>query len=362
MSDMREALNAALDSAAEDDETQNFEETQQEVMADDTTDDNTDTETPETESDTGDTETEVLGADTAAETSVDTEAATKVPSAEDSKTALSGDSIKAPVNWGPKERESWSKVPRDLQEKVMSREKEIATMMQTTADARRTHEDLGQLTQKYGAALSGMGSTPMETIGSLFDTVASLRMGSPIQKAQVVADLISQFGVDINTLDSAIVGAAPSQEVQQTSQMEQMLAQRLAPFEAMMGQQNAMVAQQKTQQQETANTEVQNFSQQAEFLNDVRMDMADMIDMAAKRGLDMTLEDAYAKACAINPQISAVMAERAQRETLTGANNTMASKRLAASSVNGRQIGGGGGKAVSMRGTIEDAWDSQDRV
>lgn len=356
MSDMREALNAAMDSTAADDETQNFDETRQEVMTDDTTEDTPDIETPETESEIGGGESDNVDQNTPHKE------ATEVDSG-DSQTPLSGDSIKAPVNWGPKERESWSKVPRDLQEKIMTREKEIGTVMQTTADARRTHEDFGQLTQKYGAVLSGMGSTPMETVSNLFDTVANLRMGSPIQKAQVVANLISEFGVDVNTLDSALVGAAPTPEAHQVSQIEQMVAQKLAPFEAMMGQQNAMVQQQKAQQQETANTEVQNFSQQAEFLNDVRMDMADMIDMAAKRGVDMTLEDAYAKACAINPQISGVLAERAQRETLTGANTTMSSKRNAASSVVGRQVGvGAGGGDMSMRDTMNAAWDNQGKI
>jgi hypothetical protein len=352
---MRDALNAALDATAEDDETQNYDETAQEVMLDDIPEEDTSAETVETETETPDSEAEVSVAPTEGEDTVHTD--------EEAKSALSGDSIKAPVNWGPKERESWSKVPRDLQEKIMSREQEISTGLQNSADARRTHEDFGKLTQQYGAVLSGLGDTPMETVNNLFSTVANLRMGSPIQKAQVIADLITDFGVDINTLDSAIVGAAPSQETQQSSQIEQIIAQRMAPFEAHMGQQNALVQQQASQRQDNANSEVHNFSQNAEFLHDVKHDMADMIDMAAKRGIDMTLEDAYAKACAINPQISAVMAERSQRATLTGASNTMASKRNAASSVTGRQIGGGGGNgAMSTRDTLNAAWDNQGKI
>ena len=358
MSSMRDDLNAALDSA--DDE--NFDETPQEVISDELESESTlDTEgddTPEESTSTlddGATPESEPAPEAAAPTD---EAATAAPD------TVSGDSVKAPVGWGPKEREDWSKIPRHLQDKVVSREKELNTMLQTTADARKTHEDFGQLANKYGAVLSGvMGNNPMETTANLFDTVANLRMGTPIQKAQIVADLISNFGVDINTLDSAIVGQAPPQEMQQQNQFEQQLNERMAPFEAMMGQQNAYQEQQANQRQEQANNEVRDFGQNAEFLADVRHDMADMIELAAARGQQMSVQQAYDKACAINPQISSVMQERQQHAQLTSSSNSMAAKRLASSSVNGTRGGSGnGGGSMSMRDTIAASWDSQDRI
>lgn len=359
---MRDDLNAALDATGE-----NYDETQQEVLTDETT---------ETE-DVGDVQaaTETVEASESSETSgidetetveaktLDTE--NESVKAENTKQINDGDSIKAPVDWGPKEREHWSKIPRHLQEKVVAREKELNTMLQTTAVARKTHEEFSGLVQQYGSVLSGvMGDTPMETTRNLFSTVANLRMGSPIQKAQIIADMVKDFGVDINTLDSALVGAAPSQEVQQTNQFDAMLDKRLAPFEQMMGQQNAFQQQQATQRTDTANAEVQAFAGKAEFLGDVRNDMADLIEMAAKRGQTMSMEEAYGKACALNPQIASVMQERHQKAQLTGNSNNMATKHLAASSVNGRQIGGGGGGEtnLSLHDTISAAWDSQDRI
>lgn len=361
---MREDLNAALDSTANDDDTQNYEETPQEVLETETdieevaVADNDDGE-PTTVPDTVD-ETDPAP-DKAAEPVTEANAET---APEESSTLGPNDSIKAPVNWGPKERESWSKIPRNLQEKVMAREKEVNMLMQNTAEARKTHEEFGKLTQQYGAVLSGIaGNNPVEVAGNLFNTVANLRMGSPIQKAQIIADMINDFGVDINTLDSAIVGQAPPPEQQENQRIEQMVAQRLAPFEQMMGQQNAYAEQQKAQQQEAANNEVATFAQNAEFFNDVRQDMADLVDMADKRGYPMSMQEAYDKACALKPEIQSVLAERQQRQSLMASNNSIASKRNAASSVNGQQIGGGGGSGgMSMRDTIASAWDSQGRV
>jgi hypothetical protein len=371
MSSMRDDLGAALDEAGED-----YDETVQTIEVapeDDTTDD----------TDSGDTTTENRGADTsdnegdtsanADGKSTNQDAEGQVPKtskdgesvqAGDTKTLGAGDSIKAPVDWGPQDREAWSKIPRHLQEKVMAREKDMSNMMQTTADARRTHDQFSKLTQQYGSALSGvMGDSPMETVSNLFDTVANLRMGSPIQKAQIVADLIQNFGVDINTLDSAIVGAAPSQQDQQSNEVQRLVAEQMAPFQEMMGQQNAYKHQQEQQRVNSANTEVAEFSTKAEFLNDVRHDMADLIQMAGSRGQHMTMQDAYDKCCAMNPQIAGVLAERAQRTALTGGSNTMAAKRLAASSVNGTRGGsGGGGTAMSMHDTISAAWDNAGQI
>jgi hypothetical protein len=366
---MRDDLNAALDESDNDAiEGSIYDETQQEVI----TDEDGTTETATSDSDDGasdastDSDDSTVSADAAAAEGDDTtekEPAKEKQLARSGKELASGDSIKPPVGWGPKEREDWSKIPRHLQEKVMARERDMSMNMESTAQARKTHDAFTNLTQQYGSVLSGvMGDTPMETVGNLFSTVANLRMGSPIQKAQIVADLIKDFGVDINTLDSAIVGAAPSPQQSQSDEVQRLVAEQMAPFQQMMGQQNAYQQQQVNQRTEAANTEVRTFSANAEFLGDVRHDMADMIDAAAARGQNMTMEDAYNKACAINPQISAVMAQRKQQADLTASTTTMATKRAAASSLNGRQIGNGGNSGGgSMRDTIADAWDNAGR-
>tara|TARA_R110000764_G_scaffold81123_1_gene160799 strand:- start:6330 stop:7412 length:1083 start_codon:yes stop_codon:yes gene_type:complete len=359
MSDMREALNAALDANAEGDDTQNYDETPQEVEL--ASEETTETETSEEES-----------------SSFDTSAETPKPPSESDKPDITasnegtdksqtvtntGDSIKAPIDWGPQDREAWSKIPRHLQEKVMSREKELNTMLQTTTDARKTHTEFNDLSNKYGSVLSGIvGDTPMEAVGNLFNTVANLRMGTQNEKAQIISGLINDFGVDINTLDNTLVGSAPSQSDQQNSELETIISNRLAPFEEMLGQQNAYRQQQETQQQESANNEVQQFSKNAEFLSDVRHDMADFIDMASNRGQPMTIQEAYNKACALNPQIQSVLQQRAQQDKFKGNNTTMANKRLAASSITGSKGGvGGGNNGGSMRDTIAAAWDGADK-
>jgi hypothetical protein len=367
MSDMREALNLALDSVADKDETQNYDETPQVI---DAAEETAEAETSEEESDIGaDIKSASETADTSDKATSDGTSDSDTNGTDDDalkSEAGSGDSIKAPMDWGPQEREQWSKIPRNLQEKVMGREKELNTLLQSTVEARKTHGEFEQLSNRYGAAMSSIaGNTPMERVSSLFDTVSNLRTGSTIQKAQIIADMISSFDVDINTLDSAIVGAAPSPQNQQQSDIEKMISDRFAPFEEQLGQQNAYKQQQETQQQEAAVSEVQKFAEspEGEFLGDVRYDMADLIDMASARGQNLTMQEAYAKACILNPEIQATLKAREQTARLTGGRNTIAGKRAAASSIVGDKGGvGGGSNNLTMRDTISEAWDSGNKI
>ena len=136
-----------------------------------------------------------------------------------------------------------------------------------------------------------------------------------------------------------------------------MIDQRMAPVNDLLGQFQHQQQAGHQQQVQQANSEVAAFGKNAEFLNDVRHDMADLVDMAHGRGQTMTLQDAYNKACALNPQIAQVLEERATTAKLMGDQNTLASKRNAASSLSGRRAGNGGGGAMDMRSAISDAWD-----
>tara|TARA_R110000851_G_scaffold288960_2_gene443093 strand:- start:3402 stop:4466 length:1065 start_codon:yes stop_codon:yes gene_type:complete len=272
-------------------------------------------------------------------------------------------SLKAPIDWSPKEREDWSRIPPHLQAKIKEREQSTQNLMQETSEARRTHKEFSELTNKYGAVLSGAvkGDTPMQAVQGLFDTVANLRMGNPVQKAQIVADLIESFGVDIRALDSQLSGSMPDPN-DPSSRIDELVNQRLAPYQEHLQQMEYQKTQQTQQVQQEATQEVQSFAEsgKAEFLNDVRHDMADMIDAAYRRGVNMPMQEAYQKACAVHPQISQIMQQRDKQQQITGGNNNMQSKRLAASSITGSRVGVNTPSGnMSIRDTISSAWDSQ---
>jgi hypothetical protein len=86
-----------------------------------------------------------------------------------------------------------------------------------------------------------------------------------------------------------------------------------------------------------------------------------MVEMAEKRGYVMPLQEAYDKACALNPQVSSVLAKRAADEKLIGNGKSLEAKRNASSSIEGKQAGtvATDKSGMSLRQTIQAGFDAQ---
>jgi len=342
---IREALSTAIDEADEADEELSFEETPQEVIVDGDTADGDTADGDTADGDTADGDT--ADGDTADGDTADGDTA--------DGDRIDTRSLKAPVDWAPKEREDWSRIPRHLQEKIVEREKAMATNMEKSAVARKTAEDFNRVANSYGPVLNGVvGNSPMEAVENMFGMAANLRMGTANEKAATIAGLIQQFDVDIKALDAAIVGAEPDDP---NANIEKLIKQQLNPIVSQFENQQA---QQHNQVRADAEAEVVSFAEEAEFLNDVREDMADLIELASKRGENMTMRQAYGKACVLHPEVSKIIHERAEKKRLSGEADAIANKRRAASPVPGRRGGGGGPpKDLSIRDSIANAWDAQ---
>ena len=224
---------------------------------------------------------------------------------------------RAPASWRPDTREYWAALPPAVQQEISRRETEMQRTLQETAEARKFAEQLNRVVAPYEAFIRAEGSTALGAVENLMATAARLRTGTAPELANLVAGMIKQFGVGrfgqgfIEQLDSALVGEIPRVD-QQTQQMQQVLQQQLAPVQQFMSQfQQAQQAQQQRLAQEAAG-EVQTFLDRAEFGEDVREEMADLLEVAQRRGRELTLQDAYRQACLANPRVRTVLEQRAK--------------------------------------------------
>ena len=269
--------------------------------------------------------------------------------------------VKAPQSWSPKLREDFSKLPANVQAQINKSETEMSTFLNEGTESRKFGDRMTQTLQPFQAVMAAHGaSDSVQAVQGLMETAATLQMGTPQQKAQKLADMVQHYGIDIQALDNALSGQ-PLVSTEQAS-LEQMLEQKLAPMNDFMNnvQQNQQNSQQQVQQ--NAQTEVGTFEQNAEFMGDVRNDMADLLDMAASRNQEMTLQQAYDKACALNPEISAVIQQRASDDLIKGTRQNTNNKRYAASSIKGNQVGTNTGPVDdSIEAALNQAWDDQMR-
>jgi hypothetical protein len=274
---------------------------------------------------------------------------------EGTATIAAAGASKAPLDWAPGVREKWKDLPKDVQDHITARDTHVNTMLQEGAQSRKMGEGLLNIAEPYRAIMQAEGvSNPLQAVEGLFKSVATLRMGSPQDKANLIAQFVNAYGVDITALDNALVG---NTQATQADPMEAMLEKRMGPVNELLAQiQRGREATQVRQTQEVQQ-DIGAFAQTAEFFNDVRDDMADFLESAGRRNVSMTLQQAYDKACALNTEISGVMSSRAAQQALMGGRNNIAAKRNAASSVSGGSGGGAtGGGNMGLRGALNAAF------
>jgi hypothetical protein len=267
--------------------------------------------------------------------------------------------LAAPRSWKPGAREHWASLPPDVQQEVIRRESEVYRFAQNTAQARQVYDTLGQLQQQYAPALQAEGVDIITATQNLMGMVGRLRFGTPQERAQTIVGLINSYAVDVEALDAALVNGMggqngqPSQQQQPSQFMDPRVDQLLGAITQM---QNQRVEQVRT----SAAQEVQTFGTGKDFFDDVREDMADLLELAARRGIDMTMEQAYERACRMNPEIDRVVAQR-QAAAAAGQNSqgSIARARLASSSVRSTPANApskAGDQPKNLRDELEESW------
>jgi hypothetical protein len=219
--------------------------------------------------------------------------------------------FKAPESWKPQARDAWAKVPAEAQQEILRRERDIVQTLQATSVQRKLAADFFSAVSPFEMMIRSEGSDPISATRELFGQAAILRIGTPAQKAQLVANVVKRFNVPIQDLDAALVGEQiPDEE----GKIAQILEKQLAPVRQFMSTID-QTRQQRTQQVDgQIDGEIEAFAEDKanEFFFDVKEEMADLMEMAAKRNQSMTLKQAYDKAIQLNPEIAKAIQQRNQ--------------------------------------------------
>jgi hypothetical protein len=266
--------------------------------------------------------------------------------------------IKAPQSWKPQVREHWPKLPKDVQLEVQRREKHIENTLRETAEARRLAEEFQNTIRPFEPLIASQNSTPIQAVKNLMTSAAGLTIGTPLQKAQIVTNIIRQYGVDIQALDQLLVGETP--QAGPDPQIQQYLQQQLAPvqqFVAQLQQQKQQYEQTHTQQLQS---EIAEFSQTADFFEDVREHMADLLEVASRRGQSMSLQQAYDIACRSNPDVAPLYTRKEAVQQASVRQQEIQSKKRTASSISGAQrTSPPPSGESSIRDALEAAWEDR---
>ena len=262
---------------------------------------------------------------------------------------------RAPASWRKEAKGEWANVPLHIRQEVHKREMEITRALNEANQARQSAQQFEQAAQPYMARIQSLGVTPQQAFNELLKADYALATGTPQTKAQFIDKLIQDYGVDIGELDAAIArrlgaGGQPQQQ-QQMPDIQALVQQQLQQALAPIYQQQQQAAQQVQQQ---ADLTVQQMELDPKFphFDAVRQDMADLIEINSRRGVYISLEQAYNRAVSGNPELSAMNLATQQHQRAQRAAQ-------AAASVSGSPVGGGTQQHASsgdLRADLEAAF------
>jgi hypothetical protein len=274
---------------------------------------------------------------------------------------------RAPQSWKPETREHWAAIPAEVKSEIVRREREFAVAMQETAEQRRFADAVMKTIAPYEMFIKADNSNPLQAIDNLMGTAAKLRTGTAPELASLMSNLIQQFGVGrfgqgfIESLDQALVGQVPQVDPREQA-IRRQLEQEIAPVRQFMSELQQQKQMQEQMQQQAAGSEVQGFLANHEFAMDVKDDMADLIELASKRGREMSLEEAYDRACRAHPEIGKIFQKRDQASQAASRNQVAQRARAASVSVGGAPTPSpSAGQGGDLRSALESAFSAQSR-
>jgi hypothetical protein len=261
---------------------------------------------------------------------------------------------RAPHSWQTQEaKDAWRHVPHAARAEIIRREREVMRVLGESGQARQVAKRFAEVIRPYEARIRSTGLDPLRAVDELMKADHVLSTAAPAKKAALVAQIVKEYGVDIAELDSALAGQPSGDPV--AERVEQLVQQRLQPFQSFV-QQQAQVEMQRRQAEQAQHAQtVQKMAVDPRYphFDDVREVMADLIEAAGNRGLALSLDEAYKRAVAIDPRFAVSMQGQAQ------AANARAQKALNASvSVGGAPNGGPAASkpGADLRSTIEAAF------
>lgn len=258
--------------------------------------------------------------------------------------------LKAPSQWKPAVREKWNMIPREVQEEIIRREGDSMRLIGSVGSKIRFADSVAQELAPFNNQLQQSGVTPQSFISDVFTSVRTLSSGNPQDKAEVVANIIQSYGVDVRVLDSLLsqrINLPP--EVLQARHIITRSHYKEQEQRAGLQQQNALEAE-KTLASFGADPK-------HEFLEQVRHLMADLIEA----GQSKTLEDAYSSAIWAHPDTRKILLQREAESRAASKGRRAAAARFASSSVSGNPSIPGGPAVnpenLTLRQSIEAAID-----
>lgn len=230
--------------------------------------------------------------------------------------------LRPPADWKPAAREKWGGLPREIQEETLRTHAEARKTLSEASQARQFATQVQQTLTPYQQIL---GANPIQGMDGILRTAHALATAPPQHKAQIIANLMRGYNVPIEHFVAAYDGG-PQQQAPQAPPIDP---------QAIVAQVRQQMQQEHAQTQASAAIQAFAADPKNEFFNDVRPAVLGLL----QGGVASSLEDAYKKACSLDPSIAAALRQREDSKAATARLATTQAARAASSSLRSSPAG-----------------------
>ena len=227
-----------------------------------------------------------------------------------------------PASWKKDYHEVWTTADPKLKEYAWQREEEMKKGVEPLLSKAQFADQIQQAIEPYQNNLRTLGIAPPQAIKALMDADNVLRHGTPQQKAQMFSTLSQQYGVNLGEISNL-----QQQPVDPTVSMLQ------NELYSVRNEVMTWKQQQEAAQNQALLGEINTFAEKAEFFEDARPTMIQLLNS----GMAQNLDDAYNKALRLDEALSGKLQQSQQAKTEAAkresANKAAKSARAAAVSV-----------------------------
>lgn len=211
-----------------------------------------------------------------------------------------------PASWSSAAKAEFAKLPPIVQEQVLKREADIAKGLEQRAAKLKTLEPLETVLEPVRQRLAFNGVDPARYVGQLIAADEMLRT----KPAEAIKWIANAYGIDL--------GKAATEPVADELPADPQIAALSRTVGSLSSQLQQIQAATQQQQQAALHAQIEAFKSDPKHAHfeEVRQDMAALIQSAEAQGRPMTLQDAYDRAIWANAQTRASLlaAERKAEE------------------------------------------------
>jgi hypothetical protein len=194
-----------------------------------------------------------------------------------------------PASWKKDYHEIWQKADPKMQEYAWQREEQMRAGVEPLLSKAQFADAMQEAIQPYMTTIQGLGLQPEKAVAALMEADHKLRNSDPQTKMQYFMQLAQSYGINLN----GVQGQAPQAAV------DPMVYQLQNELNKVRGEVTGWKQQQEMMENQTLLNEINQFSLKAEYFEDVRPTMIQLL----QSGVAQTLEEAYDKAIRLDPTL-----------------------------------------------------------